>query len=77
MLEDESGRIPLVGDRLDHEILVTGVIMAALGMENSNGEFQVIDLCFPGFSPNEHTATTFQMSTDSECPYYIHRLRFQ
>ncbi|KAK8870000.1 hypothetical protein IAR55_000570 [Kwoniella newhampshirensis] len=53
-LEDESGRVRLVGDVIKREReregggLVTGVIMAALGMETSSGDFEVIDLCFAG-----------------------------
>lgn len=70
MLEDESGRIKLVGDvlrraidevedgkELENEqsvwgnILVTGVIMAALGHETSTGDFEVKDICFAGMAP--------------------------
>ena len=43
MLEDESGRIRLVGERLKSSRLVTGVIIGALGMETPNGEFEVVD----------------------------------
>lgn len=51
MLEDESGRIKLVGDRVKDALLVTGVIIGALGMENQNGEFEVVDICFPEMAP--------------------------
>ncbi|WVR04983.1 hypothetical protein IAU60_001995 [Kwoniella sp. DSM 27419] len=53
-LEDESGRVRLVGEKIRRERdregggLVTGVIMAALGMETASGDFEVIDLCFAG-----------------------------
>lgn len=72
-LEDESGRVRLVGEVIRRERdregggLVTGmpaditlqliyegtadqigVVMAALGMETSAGDFEVIDLCFAG-----------------------------
>ncbi|KAI2465669.1 DNA polymerase alpha/epsilon subunit B-domain-containing protein [Annulohypoxylon bovei var. microspora] len=50
-LEDESGRIRLVGDVLDSVILVTGCIMAAMGTENANGELEVMDLKFPDLPP--------------------------
>ncbi|KAF2094049.1 hypothetical protein NA57DRAFT_47155 [Rhizodiscina lignyota] len=43
MLEDESGRLRLTGAYLKTQILVTGCIIAALGTENANGEFEVID----------------------------------
>lgn len=51
MLEDESGRVNLVGDRLKNANLVTGVIMGALGMETPNGDFEVVDICFAGMAP--------------------------
>ncbi|OJT14112.1 DNA polymerase delta small subunit [Trametes pubescens] len=51
MLEDESGRICLVGDRIRSACLVTGVILGALGIETHNGDFEVVDLCYPGMAP--------------------------
>ena len=51
MLEDESGRIRLVGNPVLTATLVTGVIMGALGMETANGDFEVIDYCFAGMAP--------------------------
>ncbi|KAL7422155.1 DNA polymerase delta small subunit Cdc1 [Cryptotrichosporon argae] len=59
-LEDESGRVRLVGDVIRRERdregggLVTGVIMAALGLETGAGDFEVIDLCFAGLSDVYH-----------------------
>ncbi|KAJ7063081.1 DNA polymerase alpha/epsilon subunit B-domain-containing protein [Mycena amicta] len=50
MLEDESGRIQLVGDRVTSARLVTGVIIAALGIETPNGEFEVVDICYAGLA---------------------------
>jgi len=44
MLEDESGRLRLVGTKLQITMLVTGCIVAVMGTENSNGDFEVIDL---------------------------------
>ncbi|KAK0228301.1 DNA polymerase alpha/epsilon subunit B-domain-containing protein [Armillaria fumosa] len=51
LLEDESGRIKLVGDRVKAAGLVTGVVVGALGVETPNGEFEVVDLCYPGMPP--------------------------
>lgn len=51
MLEDESGRIKLVGQKLTSTHLVTGVIIAALGMESPAGEFEVIDTCIADLAP--------------------------
>lgn len=44
MLEDESGRLHLTGRALHDSLLVTGCIIAALGTENSDGAFDVLDL---------------------------------
>ena len=44
MLEDESGRLRLVGALLQQVMLVTGCIVAVIGTENSNGEFEVLDI---------------------------------
>lgn len=51
MLEDESGRIRLIGKILEDAQLVTGVIIGVLGVETSNGDFEAIDLCLPGMAP--------------------------
>ncbi|KAF8892645.1 DNA polymerase alpha/epsilon subunit B-domain-containing protein [Infundibulicybe gibba] len=51
MLEDESGRIQLSGKRLQQARLVTGIIVGVLGMETPDGEFEVVDLCFPDLAP--------------------------
>lgn len=50
-LEDESGRIRLVGDFLKEVILVTGCIVAVMGTENKDGAFEVIDVKFPDLPP--------------------------
>jgi DNA polymerase delta subunit 2 len=53
-IEDESGRVRLIGEKIRRERdregggLVTGVIMAVLGFETGNGDFEVVDLCFAG-----------------------------
>lgn len=51
MLEDDSGRIQLVGGVLKSVILVTGCIIAVLGIEKADGELDVIDLKFPDLAP--------------------------
>ena len=65
MLEDESGRIRLVGERLKAAKLVTGVIIGALGIETNNGDFEVVDVCFAGMPP-QNTATEAESSTAEE-----------
>jgi DNA polymerase delta subunit 2 len=47
MLEDESGRLRLTGAMLKNSLLVTGVIVAVLGTENANGDFEVLDIQTP------------------------------
>ncbi|OJD13053.1 hypothetical protein AJ78_06445 [Emergomyces pasteurianus Ep9510] len=47
MLEDESGRLQLTGTLLQSALLVTGAIVAVLGTENANGDFEVIDIKVP------------------------------
>jgi DNA polymerase delta subunit 2 len=51
MLEDDSGRIRLVGDLVKSVRLVTGCIIAIMGTENVNGELEVIDIKFPDLAP--------------------------
>lgn len=50
-LEDDSGRIRLVGDMLTQVNIVTGCIIAVMGTENTNGELEVIDIKFPDLAP--------------------------
>ena len=47
MLEDESGRIRLIGVPLQTTMLVTGCIVAVMGTENANGDFEIVDIQFP------------------------------
>ncbi|KAI9818080.1 MAG: hypothetical protein M1827_000705 [Pycnora praestabilis] len=47
MLEDESGRLRLTGTTLQTEMLVTGCIIAVMGTENANGDFEVVDMKVP------------------------------
>ena len=81
MLEDESGRLQLVGEALRRSIdeeasesgwgdlLVTGVIMAALGIETSSGEFKVKDVCFAGMPDMLYRSLTLDenMKMDGNC----------
>lgn len=57
MLEDESGRVRLVGKIIEERkiTLVTGVIAAVLGAENASGDFEVADICFAGMPPQPRT----------------------
>ena len=51
MLEDESGRLRLIGTPLANEMLVTGCIIAVMGTENANGDFEVVDVKVPDLPP--------------------------
>jgi DNA polymerase delta subunit 2 len=51
MMEDESGRLRLAGAMLTSVQLATGAIVAALGTENSDGEFEVLDIKVPDLPP--------------------------
>ena len=50
MLEDESGRLRLTGGYLQSCLLVTGCIVAVVGTENADGDFEVLDLRVPDLS---------------------------
>ncbi|KAI0797778.1 DNA polymerase alpha/epsilon subunit B-domain-containing protein [Abortiporus biennis] len=65
MLEDESGRICLVGDRIRSAGLVTGVIVGALGIETHNGDFEVVDFCYAGMPPQPSTASAASEADES------------
>ncbi|GAA5856203.1 hypothetical protein JCM8547_000817 [Rhodosporidiobolus lusitaniae] len=53
MLEDESGRVRLVGQKIDNSqgTFVTGTILAALGAETASGDFEVFEYTFAGMPP--------------------------
>ncbi|ORY87642.1 DNA polymerase alpha/epsilon subunit B-domain-containing protein [Protomyces lactucae-debilis] len=50
-LEDESGRVQLIGAKLLEEILCTGIVVGVLGSETSSGEFEVIDIVHADLPP--------------------------
>jgi DNA polymerase delta subunit 2 len=51
LLEDESGRVQLFGSAVRDELLVTGIVVAVLGTETTDGGFDVADIKFPGYAP--------------------------
>ena len=51
MLEDESGRLRLTGAMLTPHLLVTGCIIAVMGTENADGDFEVLDLKIADLPP--------------------------
>lgn len=58
MLEDESGRAILNNDDfLKRNILVTGCIVAILGIEIQAGIFEIMDVVFPSVSPQKPLTT--------------------
>ena len=58
VLEDESGRVTLVGDKVSQETLVTGVVVAVLGIQQGGGELLVHDICFAGVAPQKPLPST-------------------
>jgi len=68
MLEDDSGRVRLVGDLLNNIPLVTGCIVAVMGTENTNGEFEVIDLKVPDLAPQPERWALSKSSSASGRP---------
>jgi DNA polymerase delta subunit 2 len=50
LLEDESGRIKLIGAKVKSEYLMTGTVIGLLGYENKHGEFEVLDVCYPDYT---------------------------
>lgn len=63
MLEDDSGRIRVVGDMLKTIHLVTGCIMAVMGTENANGELEIIDIKFADLPPQPERWTLTEPAT--------------
>lgn len=53
MLEDESGRLTLVGGALAEQNLVTGCVVAVMGSETANGEFEVLEVLIPNLPPQK------------------------
>ncbi|CCK68937.1 DNA-directed DNA polymerase delta subunit POL31 KNAG_0B05030 [Huiozyma naganishii CBS 8797] len=51
MLEDESGRVILVGEYIRTTPFITGTVVGILGMEADPGTFQVLDICYPSALP--------------------------
>ncbi|KAI0033264.1 DNA polymerase alpha/epsilon subunit B-domain-containing protein [Vararia minispora EC-137] len=69
MLEDESGRIRLVGERLKNITLVTGIIAGVLGMETASGDFEIADVCFAGMAPQSKGEADAEY--DEKCEEYL------
>lgn len=53
MLDDESGRVILVGDLISSTPFVSGTVVGLLGMEADAGTFQVLDICYPEALPQK------------------------
>ncbi|KAL2632818.1 hypothetical protein R1flu_004297 [Riccia fluitans] len=51
ILEDESGRVKLVGDCVTPSVYVTGVVVAVCGQAGKDGEFHVDEILEPGLAP--------------------------
>lgn len=71
MLEDESGRLRLIGGTITSELLVTGCIIAVMGTENANGDFEVIDLKLPEFPPQPPRWSRDKTASSSKSPRVV------
>ncbi|GAA5896256.1 DNA-directed DNA polymerase delta subunit POL31 [Sporobolomyces salmoneus] len=60
MLEDESGRVRLVGTKIIEQSgsFVTGTIIACLGAETSSGDFEVFEFIYCGMPPQSQAKST-------------------
>ncbi|XP_014480531.1 PREDICTED: DNA polymerase delta subunit 2-like [Dinoponera quadriceps] len=54
-LEDETSCVRLVGNHMDAQEIITGVVCAVFGYETETGAFWVEDWCFPGYCPKPCT----------------------
>ncbi|GAA5836017.1 hypothetical protein JCM3766R1_005130 [Sporobolomyces carnicolor] len=68
MLEDESGRVRLVGTKMieDAGSFVTGTIVACLGAETSSGDFEVFEYMYCGMPDQPERPTRRQRPTEGE-----------
>ncbi|KAL4950704.1 DNA polymerase alpha/epsilon subunit B-domain-containing protein [Aspergillus filifer] len=66
MLEDESGRLRLTGSKLHSVQLATGAIIAVLGMENKDGDFEAIDIKVPDLARQPNRWERDNVPSDSE-----------
>lgn len=87
MLEDESGRVLLVGDYIRKTPFVTGTVIGVLGMEAEAGTFQVLDICYPtplpqlplpkhGEHNNKKIALISGLNLNSTSPGLLLKLQF-
>lgn len=70
LIEDESGRMTLIGEKIQSLDVITGSVIGVLGLENKHGEFDVLDFCLPGF-PARIPRTLPTIEDDSLEPKYI------
>ena len=62
-LEDEMLRVKLVGNHMNIQDVVTGIVCAVFGHELESGAFEVIDWCFPGCRPAKLTTLDKPLKT--------------
>ncbi|ORX57896.1 hypothetical protein BCR36DRAFT_580462 [Piromyces finnis] len=70
LIEDESGRMTLIGDKTNTMDIMTGTVIGVLGLENKHGEFELLDYCLPGF-PERIPQKLPTAEVDSNEPKYI------
>lgn len=71
LLEDESGRIVLTGNVIKSALLVTGCIVAVLGVETEAGHFEVEDIVYAGYAPNRVSQDQSTKLDENQGPRYV------
>lgn len=71
MLEDESGRVLLVGDFIGTTPLISGMVVGLLGMEADAGSFQVLDICYPSPIPQRSLPDIKSESDEAEYVAFV------
>ena len=66
MIEDRSGRLRLAGKMLKQNMLVTGAIVAVLGTENANGDFEILAMQFPDLPPQPERWSSREAEDDMD-----------
>jgi len=50
-IEDEHGRIQIVGNAPDKDLFITGMVVAVIGSQNALGEFEMVEIAYPALAP--------------------------
>jgi len=65
LIEDESGRMTLIGEKSQSNDIITGAVIGVLGLENKHGDFELLDYCLPGY-PERIPHSIMKMEVEEE-----------